>query len=113
MTTDSLAGDDTKKSAPPNDRRGASILTLTAPQVGLEPTTLRLTVGCSDQLSYWGMVWNRRRNLAGERAKSTGASQAATVCYAASDPVSNVTTRGRGDAAASRRWTAFRRARRD
>ena len=27
-----------------------------APQVGLEPTTLRLTVGCSDQLSYWGMV---------------------------------------------------------
>ena len=30
-----------------------------APQVGLEPTTLRLTVGCSDQLSYWGMVWYR------------------------------------------------------
>ena len=27
-----------------------------APQVGFEPTTLRLTVECSDQLSYWGMV---------------------------------------------------------
>ena len=24
------------------------------PQVGFEPTTLRLTVECSDQLSYWG-----------------------------------------------------------
>ncbi len=34
-----------------------------APQVGLEPTTLRLTVECSDQLSYWGMVCYRSTNL--------------------------------------------------
>src|SRR5829696_8730922 len=44
-----------------------------APQVGLEPTTLRLTVGCSDQLSYWGMVWYRHVNLVASEAKSIGA----------------------------------------
>src|SRR6476620_9829432 len=95
-----------KKSASSDVRRGALDTLASAPQVGLEPTTLRLTVGCSDQLSYWGMVWNRPRNLARKRLKSTGASQAATVCYAVSSPVSNVTMRGRGDAAAPSRWTA-------
>src|SRR6476619_7895173 len=61
-----------EKSASSNVRRGALDTLTSAPQVGLEPTTLRLTVGCSDQLSYWGMVWNRPRNLAPERLKSTG-----------------------------------------
>src|SRR6476619_1481364 len=59
-----------EKSASSNVRRGALDTLTSAPQVGLEPTTLRLTVGCSDQLSYWGMVWSRLVNLGGHEAKS-------------------------------------------
>src|SRR5258705_4380872 len=46
-----------KKSAPRSTRLDGAFMgeSWLAPQVGLEPTTLRLTVGCSDQLSYWGM----------------------------------------------------------
>src|SRR4051812_43400617 len=80
-----------RKSAPSARGRGA----FRAPQVGLEPTTLRLTVGCSDQLSYWGMGRNRQRKLAADRVKSTGQAERRQELTLARC----ITTRARGGAA--------------
>src|SRR5215211_7579009 len=72
-----ISARDTKKAPRRWARRS-----LRAPQVGLEPTTLRLTVGCSDQLSYWGMGQDEQTAKSSpEPNEVNGASSARTDGY--------------------------------
>jgi hypothetical protein len=57
-----LFGKTTGNEKPRQGRSQGGARTYEAPQVGFEPTTLRLTVECSDQLSYWGMELPTHQN---------------------------------------------------
>jgi hypothetical protein len=51
---------------------GCLVLIKKVPQMGIEPTTYKLAVCCSIQLSYWGtlIIWLKRRNFREKLEKS-------------------------------------------